>query len=113
MDEEDADEAEFDEEAKHLVLNDFFRGGDAVREGGVHGGAGATEADAKEEVPRRPQPGAEGDSVETETDVGGFGDVAFENGVFLLDGGDNFIREIIGFGEVGFGGGDEVVGEVG
>ena len=108
--EEIDEEAAFEEEGEKLVLDDFFRGGDAGDElVGVEGGAGTAEADAEEEAGRGEvgadgtgvamlaleaddeaglrvagggEPGAEGGRVEAEANVGGFGDVAGEIRIF-------------------------------
>lgn len=77
----DADEAEFEEEAEELVLDDFFGGGDEVGVERVHSSAGAAETDAEEDGPGGVDPGAEGGGAEAEADVGGFGDVAVKDGV--------------------------------
>ena len=62
-----------------MVLDDFFGRSDKIGEGGVHGGTGAAETDAEEEVFGSEEPSIEGGRVEAEANVGGFGDVALEN----------------------------------
>ena len=85
MGEEEADEAGFEEEGEGFVLDDFFRGADFFGEGFEHSDAGAAESGAKNEGLRVLEDGGDGDFVEAEADVGGFGNVAFEISSFLLD----------------------------
>ena len=78
MDEEEAEEAGFEEEGEGFVLDDFFRGADFLGEGFEHGGAGATEANAKSEGRGGLEGGGKGGRVEAETDIGRFSNVALE-----------------------------------
>lgn len=76
----DADEAELEEEADKLVLDDLFGGGDGGGVEFVHDGAGGAEAGADEDILGGFEPGLEGDDIEVEADVGRFRDVAVEDG---------------------------------
>ncbi len=78
---DNADEASFEEKGDGLILDNFL--GTGVRDGVkfVHGDAGATETDAKEDGARILRPGGKGGSTKAETDIGGFGNIAIKDWV--------------------------------
>lgn len=76
----DTEETGLKKKGDGLILNDFFRGGDFGRVGGVHGGAGAAETDAEKHSEGRLGPSGESGGAEVEANIGGFGDVAIEGG---------------------------------
>ena len=103
-----------------MVLDDFFGGGDAGDETVfIHGGAGAAEADAKEDaggseitaggtgvtvetleadadrrlgVTRGGKPGVKSGDIKVEAGIGGLGDVAVKDGARAIYGWSGVIR---------------------
>ena len=67
-----------------MMLDNFFRtvdtGSERIK---IHGGASASETDAKENARRGGKPGVEGRSIKIKASGGGFGDITLEIGLIF------------------------------